>query len=273
MMGYEQLGQYSSSVSYGILKWSEDREIVHNREQIKYILKSCKEFNNAFKPSPVADSSASSRFLGILRNGFEELWNGSLSGEDLVGGKKGFWVDLNKTGILAAYPESIHRYFNSVTVTGNALEINADIGATSDLISHKFSNYVRNNNKFSRRNDLVFDIGKTVEYFDKKFDYVIGSNALTRISDKERALTNIKKFLEDDGTVVLVEGEAYPANMPFVLNNAFGLLNDWWKNDGFMEGDRWAKLFIENGFEIKDLISIKSDDTIVIGNLFVLKRK
>lgn len=273
-MSYEDLGSYSSSVSYGILKWSEDREILHNHEQIKYILKSCKEINNAFDRNPTFDASSSSRLLNVLRYSFESLWNGQKSGEELIKADKGLWADVNKNWLMGDYCLSLRNFLDDYDFhRSNALEINSEIGATSDLISHKFNSYLRTGVRQVRRNDFVIDFERDIKYFDTKFDIVLGTNSLDRFLNKELALKNIYEVLKDDGKAFFVEGEAFPANKPFVLNNAFGLLDGWWNTGGFLELDQWMQLFDKTGFEVSDLIQIVSDDTIVIGNIFILEKR
>lgn len=269
MMDYEDLCSYSSSISHDILGKSLKIEISKNKPQIDYILDQCELIYSSFNPVPVCDASASARLLNVLCNEFEALASGD-SGENILKRHKGLWADTNKNWLMGNFADYVHEYFHHHK-GGIALELGAGVGATSDKISHKFDKYFRSDLFKFRPSDVIINFDYPIAYFNLKFDYVIATNAVHCSKDKQLALEHIRNIMAVGGKLVLAEGEPFPNNQPFALNNAYGLFDGWWNRGGFLSFEEWIDLFTKVGFMVESLIPVKSGDTI-IGYTYIVKK-
>lgn len=272
MMEYHNLCEYSSNVSYSLLKKSLTMGTPKNKEQIDFILDQSELIYSSFDPSPVCDSSASSRLLKVLDTEFDALVAGD-SGESIMKRHKGLWADTNKNWLMGNYAESVDSYFSSLNVKESiALELGAGVGATSDRISNKFKKYFRSDLLKFRYNDIIINFDYPIAYFNLKFDYIVATNAVHCSSDKVKALNHIKDIMAVGGKLILAEGDPSPNGKPFALNNAYGLFDGWWNVGGFLGVSEWLSCFNIVGFKLSDLIPVKSDDTI-IGYVYVLEKE
>lgn len=272
MMDYDSLCSYSAHVSNKLLNLAELRDFETNAEQIYYILDQCQAISEAYDPSPVYDASASARLLTVLGQSFHKLADG-WSGEMIMKEHKGLWADTNKNWLMGEFAQAVRNVLDSHQLKDAiALELGAGVGATSDIISHKFDKYWRSDLIKFRNKDLVINFDYPIAYFNLQFDYVIATNALHCSADKEKALSNIATIVKKGGRIVVAEGDPSPKGKVFPLNNAYGLFGGWWDRGGFLTMTEWFEIFDKVGLKLSSLTPVRSDDIVSVGYVYVLEK-
>lgn len=176
----------------------------------------------------------------------------------------------------------------------NILEVGAGTGSTTSYITSLFSNeninytfsdispafFIKAKERFKEFNNInfkVLDIEKDPikqGFVLNEFDIIIASNVIHATKDLISSMNNIRKFLSENGTLILNEVTEKQA----WLDITFGLTDGWWnfsdtdlRNEHpLLNNQSWNNLFLQSGFENAEIYSPELNNKIYTGQSLII---
>ena len=191
--------------------------------------------------------------LDLLRDNWEALDNGTVTGEYLMRQNKGLWYRLMTEWPMNDYARMVAeavRMFPDLK-EASVLEVGSGVGNVSRLLAGDLGDYYMRTDINPRLYkgpdlpgcDMVYDFN---EPQGGEWDLIFGCNALHCAVNPCLSVQYLMEALTPGGVLILGEGhpDTNRARTPWALNEMFGMFETWREYGGFRHRAHWMEYMI-----------------------------
>ena len=253
---YNTLLLYAKSCAQDLLKKDY---IIQNDMGIYIYNNACllDKYCNLSKGKSECFNSPAFELIDLIKNNWDKICLDNITGENLISQQKGLWYRLMTMWPMNNYAKFMFDFlFSNNLLSGKVLEIGSGVGNASVLVKdHIQGMYIRTD--ISEKLLEKYKYSKIQEVYDfdtesrwDNLNLIFGVNALHCSKNKVRAISNLYNALQNNGYLVIAEGENITAdNLPWALNLGFGIFKGWYDCGGFLPRAEWLEMFKKIGFK------------------------
>lgn len=194
------------------------------------------------------------RALDVLREGWEALASGAVTGEELYEAGNGVWHGLMTGWPMSGYAARLADAVVPLLEPGDVVvEVGAGVGATTRALRSRLG--LRASIRVMAT-DIAYEGRRHQDVTEPFTDHLIGADAVVAtnvlhcVEDRDAALAHMVAAVRPGGMVAISEGAPETGGgAPWALNLLFGPLRGWHDRGGFVTAGTWDASCARAGLE------------------------